>query len=31
MNEPHWHNEWHYVLKGRTRVTLFAPANEIRN
>src|SRR5262249_38350202 len=28
MHEPHWHtdaNEWHYVLKGRTRVTLFAP------
>ncbi|WP_128962435.1 cupin domain-containing protein [Bradyrhizobium guangzhouense] len=27
MHEPHWHtdaNEWHYVLKGRTRVTLFA-------
>jgi oxalate decarboxylase len=27
MYEPHWHtdaNEWHYVLKGRTRVTLFA-------
>ena len=26
MHEPHWHadaNEWHYVLKGRTRVTLF--------
>ena len=25
---PHWHpnaNEWHYVAKGRTRVTLFAP------
>jgi oxalate decarboxylase len=28
MHEPHWHpdaNEWHYVLKGQTRVTLFAP------
>jgi oxalate decarboxylase len=28
MHQPHWHpdaNEWHYVLKGRTRVTLFAP------
>jgi len=28
MHEPHWHadaNEWHYVLKGRARVTLFAP------
>ncbi|HWK48062.1 MAG TPA: cupin domain-containing protein [Stellaceae bacterium] len=27
MHEPHWHadaNEWHYVLKGRTRVTMFA-------
>jgi oxalate decarboxylase len=27
MHEPHWHpnaSEWHYVLKGRTRVTLFA-------
>jgi oxalate decarboxylase len=27
MHEPHWHtdaNEWHYVLKGHTRVTLFA-------
>ncbi|MBC9877909.1 cupin domain-containing protein [Bradyrhizobium sp. INPA01-394B] len=27
MHEPHWHtnaNEWQYVLKGRTRVTLFA-------
>ncbi|WP_426442595.1 cupin domain-containing protein [Bradyrhizobium genosp. P] len=27
MHEPHWHpdaNEWHYVLTGRTRVTLFA-------
>jgi oxalate decarboxylase len=27
MHEPHWHtnaNEWHYVLKGRTRVVLFA-------
>jgi oxalate decarboxylase len=27
MHEPHWHsdaNEWHYVLKGTTRVTLFA-------
>ena len=27
MHEPHWHtdaNEWHYVLRGRTRVTLFA-------
>jgi oxalate decarboxylase len=28
MHQPHWHpdaNEWHYVLRGRTRVTLFAP------
>jgi oxalate decarboxylase len=28
IHQPHWHadaNEWHYVLKGRTRVTLFAP------
>jgi len=28
LHDPHWHseaNEWHYVLKGRTRVTLFAP------
>jgi oxalate decarboxylase len=28
MHQPHWHpnaSEWHYVLKGRTRVTLFAP------
>src|SRR5262249_7649681 len=27
MHEPHWHpnpNEWLYVLKGQTRVTLFA-------
>jgi oxalate decarboxylase len=27
MHEPHWHtnaNEWHYVMKGRARVTLFA-------
>jgi oxalate decarboxylase len=27
MHEPHWHpnaNEWHYVAKGRTKVTLFA-------
>src|SRR6266436_6803608 len=27
MHEPHWHadaSEWHYVLKGRTRVMLFA-------
>jgi len=27
MHEPHWHpnaNEWHYVAKGRARVTLFA-------
>ena len=27
MHEPHWHataNEWHYVARGRTRVTLFA-------
>ena len=27
-HEPHWHpnaNEWHYVVKGHTRVTLFAP------
>ena len=28
IHEPHWHpnaNEWHYVAKGQTRVTLFAP------
>jgi oxalate decarboxylase len=28
MHAPHWHpdaNEWHYVLNGRARVTLFAP------
>jgi oxalate decarboxylase len=28
MHEPHWHvdaNEWLYALKGKTRVTLFAP------
>jgi oxalate decarboxylase len=27
MHAPHWHpnaNEWHYVAKGRTRVTVFA-------
>jgi oxalate decarboxylase len=27
MHEPHWHanaNEWHYVARGRTLVTLFA-------
>lgn len=27
MQAPHWHpnaNEWHYVARGRTRVTLFA-------
>jgi oxalate decarboxylase len=27
MHQPHWHpnaNEWHYVAKGRIRVTLFA-------
>jgi oxalate decarboxylase len=27
MHAPHWHpyaNEWHYVAKGRTRVSLFA-------
>lgn len=27
MHGPHWHpdaNEWHYLAKGRTRVTLFA-------
>ena len=27
VHAPHWHpnaNEWHYVAKGRTRVTLFA-------
>ncbi len=32
MHEPHWHadaNEWHYVLKGRTRVTLFAPDKHV--
>ncbi len=28
LHEPHWHpnaSEWHYVSRGRTRVTLFAP------
>lgn len=28
MHAPHWHpgaNEWHYVVRGRTRVTLFGP------
>ncbi|AWB19613.1 cupin domain-containing protein [Methylobacterium currus] len=28
IHTPHWHpgaNEWHYVLRGRTRVTLFGP------
>jgi len=32
MHEPHWHpdaNEWHYVLKGRTRVALFAPDKRV--
>lgn len=32
LYEPHWHpdaNEWHYVLKGRTRVTLFAPDKRV--
>ena len=32
MHEPHWHpnaNEWHYVLKGKTRVTLFAPDKRV--
>jgi oxalate decarboxylase len=32
MHEPHWHtdaNEWHYVLKGRTRVILFAPDKRV--
>jgi oxalate decarboxylase len=32
MHDPHWHtdaNEWHYVLKGRTRVTLFAPDKRV--
>ena len=32
MHEPHWHtdaNEWHYVLKGRARVTLFAPDKRV--
>jgi oxalate decarboxylase len=27
IHKPHWHpnaNEWHYVAKGRVRVTLFA-------
>src|SRR5262249_39991147 len=27
MHEPHWHpnaNEWHYVARGRIRITLFA-------
>ena len=28
IHEPHWHpnaNEWHYVVRGQTRVTLFGP------
>jgi oxalate decarboxylase len=28
IHAPHWHpnaNEWHYLAKGRTRVTLFVP------
>jgi oxalate decarboxylase len=32
MHHPHWHtdaNEWHYVLKGRTRITLFAPDKRV--
>jgi oxalate decarboxylase len=32
IHEPHWHadaNEWHYVLKGRTRVILFAPDKRV--
>lgn len=32
MHEPHWHpdaNEWHYVLKGRTRAALFAPDKRV--
>jgi oxalate decarboxylase len=32
MHQPHWHtdaNEWHYVLKGRARVVLFAPDKRI--
>jgi oxalate decarboxylase len=32
LHEPHWHvdaNEWHYVLKGHTRVTLFAPDKRV--
>jgi oxalate decarboxylase len=32
MYEPHWHpnaNEWHYVLRGKTRVTLFAPDKRV--
>jgi oxalate decarboxylase len=32
MQEPHWHpnaNEWHYVLQGKTRVTLFAPDKRV--
>jgi oxalate decarboxylase len=32
IHAPHWHpdaNEWHYVAKGRTRVTLFATDKRI--
>jgi oxalate decarboxylase len=32
MHDPHWHtdaNEWHYVLRGRTRITLFAPDKRV--
>jgi oxalate decarboxylase len=32
MHDPHWHtdaNEWHYVLKGHTRITLFAPDKRV--
>ena len=32
IHQPHWHpdaNEWHYVLKGRTQVMLFAPDKRV--
>ncbi|WP_079214075.1 cupin domain-containing protein [Ventosimonas gracilis] len=32
MQEPHWHpnaNEWHYILKGKVRITLFSPDKRV--
>lgn len=34
MHAPHWHpeaNEWHYVARGRTRVSLFATDKRMAN